>query len=213
MSINNISQSDLKEIKEYCKLNNISDTDTFIKSCFDKGYYLEKYGLLDDNGKPKIIEKEVIKEVIIEVEKPVIEYVDVIREIEIVREVPVEKIVIKEVTKEIPVEKIVTIYDNSGENELLSKIQQLEISMSKKVEEMDKLYQTLDKLPIEKIVQVNNNSKEIALQETLQKLKKDNIGKDKKIKELENELTLLLNSNEKKGIFLRGSNLGDTLYK
>jgi hypothetical protein len=77
---------------------------------------------------------EVIKEVIkIEyVEIPVEKIVEVIKEvhiekivekpIEIIKEVPVEKVVIKE----IPVEKIVTIYDNSSENELLLKIQQLE---------------------------------------------------------------------------------------
>jgi len=123
LSTINISQSDLKEIKAYCKLNNISDTEAFIKSCFDKGYYLEKYGLLDDSGKPKVVEKEVIKEVIVEVEKivekPVIEYVDVIREVEkeiekvveIIKEVPVEVIKevekVVEVVKEVPVDRVV----------------------------------------------------------------------------------------------------------
>jgi hypothetical protein len=52
--------------------------------------------------------------------------VEVIKEVVKVEyvEVPVEKIV--EVIKEVPVEKIVTIYDNSSEDELLLKIQQLE---------------------------------------------------------------------------------------
>jgi len=202
----NFSQSQLKEIKEYCKLNDISDTDAFINACFEKGYNIEKYGLLSEDGKP--IEKEVI------VEKRI----------------------------EVPVEKIVTIYDKSDDSELLLKIQQLENQkkefstktqeledvrqefstktqemenifqnkMAKKDEELDELKHNLDKVLAKPPV---DTTKEKALQETLQKLKTQIIEKDKKIKELENELMNFLNSNEKKGIFLRGSNLGDTLYK
>jgi chromosome segregation ATPase len=216
----NFSQSQLKEIKAYCKLNDISDTDAFIKNCFEKGYNIEKYGLLSEDG--KLIEKEII------VEKRV--------------EVPVEVIKVVEVVKEVPVEKIVTIYDKSDDSELLLKIQQLENQkkefstktqemedvrqefstktqemenifqnkMSKKDEEIDKLRHSLDEVLAKPPV---DTTKEKALQETLQKLKTQIIEKDKKIKELENELMNFLNSNEKKGIFLRGSNLGDTLYK
>jgi predicted RNase H-like nuclease (RuvC/YqgF family) len=202
----NFSQSQLKEIKAYCKLNDISDTDAFINACFEKGYNIEKYGLLSEDGKP--IEKEVI------VEKRI----------------------------EVPVEKIVTIYDKSNDSELLLKIQQLENQkkefstktqeledvrqefstktqemenifqnkIAKKNEELDELKHNLDKVLAKPPV---DTTKEKALQETLQKLKTQIIEKDKKIKELENELMNFLNSNEKKGIFLRGSNLGDTLYK
>jgi chromosome segregation ATPase len=59
--------------------------------------------------------------------------------IEIIKEV--EKVVIKEIIKEVPVEKIVTIYDNSSENELLLKIQQLENGIAKKDSELDELRQ------------------------------------------------------------------------
>ena len=82
--------------------------------------------------------------------------------------------------------------------------------MAKKDEELDELKHNLDKVLAKPPV---DTTKEKALQETLQKLKTQIIEKDKKIKELENELMNFLNSNEKKGIFLRGSNLGDTLYK
>jgi hypothetical protein len=68
----------------------------------------------------KRVEIEVIREKRVEIP------VEVIKEVVKVEyvEVPVEKIV--EVIKEVPVEKIVTIYDNSSEDELLLKIQQLE---------------------------------------------------------------------------------------
>jgi len=232
----NFSQSQLKEIRAYCKLNDISDTDAFIKACFEKGYNIEKYGLLSEDGKP--IEKivEVVKEVPVEVIK------EIEKVVEVVKEVPVKVIKVVEVVKEVPVEKIVTIYDKSDDSELLLKIQQLENQkkefstktqemedvrqefstktqemenifqnkMSKKDEEIDKLRHSLDEVLAKPPV---DTTKEKALQETLQKLKTQIIEKDKKIKELENELMNFLNSNEKKGIFLRGSNLGDTLYK
>jgi hypothetical protein len=75
---------------------------------------------------------EVIKEVV------KIEYVEVPVEkiVEVIKEVIVEKEVIKEIIKEVPVEKIVTIYDNSSENELLLKIQQLEQEFSTKTTEI-----------------------------------------------------------------------------
>jgi hypothetical protein len=75
---------------------------------------------------------EVIKEVV------KIEYVEVPVEkiVEVIKEVLVEKEVIKEIIKEVPVEKIVTIYDNSSENELLLKIQQLEQEFSTKTTEI-----------------------------------------------------------------------------
>jgi hypothetical protein len=85
---------------------------------------------------PVEVIKEVVKveyvevpvEKIVTVEKPVEKLVEVIKEVQ------VEKIV--EVIKEVPVEKIVTIYDNSSENELLLKIQQLEQEFSTKTTEI-----------------------------------------------------------------------------
>jgi hypothetical protein len=107
----NLSPKQVRDVEQYCKLNNIEDISTFFQSCFIKGYEIEKFGLL--SGDEKVIEKEIIVEKRVEIpveviiEKPIIEYVEIEKEIikEIPREVIVEKIV--EVTKEIPVEKIV----------------------------------------------------------------------------------------------------------
>ena len=147
--------SELKDLENYCALNNF-DVDKIIKSSFKQGFNIEKYGLLGNTLNES--EKEVIKEVIVEkrVEIPVevikevvkIEYVEVPVEkvvtvekpveklVEVIKEVPVDKVVIKEIIKEVPVEKIVTIYDNSSENELLLKIQQLEQEFSTKTTEI-----------------------------------------------------------------------------
>ena len=92
----------------------------------------------------KRVEIEVIREKRVEIPVEVIkevvkiEYVEVPVEkiVEVIKEVLVEKEVIKEIIKEVPVEKIVTIYDNSSENELLLKIQQLEQEFSTKTTEI-----------------------------------------------------------------------------
>jgi hypothetical protein len=143
-SIINLTQKELKDIQRFCELNKIEDIPTFLRTCAWKGYEIEKYGLLGNMGgiQEKRVEIEVIREKRVEIPVEVIkevfkvEYVEVpvevIKEVpvdkivEVIKEVPVEKVVIQEVIKEVPVEKIVTIYDNSSENELLLKIQQLE---------------------------------------------------------------------------------------
>ena len=138
-----------KDLTRYCELNKFVPED-IVKKSYLEGFSIEKYGLLGGTG--GVQEKEVIKEVIVEkrVEIPVevikevvkIEYVEVPVEkmitvekpierlVEVIKEVPVERVVIKEVVKEVPVEKVVTkieyISDNTQENELLLKIQQLE---------------------------------------------------------------------------------------
>ena len=186
---------------------------------------------------------EVIKEVVrieyVEVEKlvEVIKEVIVEKIVEVIKEVPVDKVVIKEVIKEIPVETVVTkieyISDNTQTNELLLKIQQLETQMSKKDENLDELRHNLDialdkpPVEIEKIVEIikevvveketTDNSlkpKLEALQNTVQKLKQDNIDKDKKIREYEKTIEDIQKFNDdKKALFLKGSNLDDKLYR
>ena len=154
----NFTKQELKDIESFCKLNEL-EKEKFIKECFMQGYYIEKHGLLRKmvGVQEKWVEKEVIREkrvevpieIIKEVEKEVIK--EIIKEVpvekvvekivEIIKEIPVEKVVIKEIIKEVPVEKIVTVYDNSSENELLLKIQQLENGMSKKDNDLDELRQ------------------------------------------------------------------------
>jgi len=59
----NIPKIDGEDVKSFCKLNEIESTDNFLFSCFKKGYYIEKYGLLTD-GEPVFIEKIVEKVVV-----------------------------------------------------------------------------------------------------------------------------------------------------
>ena len=94
----NFSLQEEKEIKDFCKLNELN-YNQFIKECFDKGYRIEKYGLLTIDGQT-VIEKEVIKEVIKEI--PVEKIVGGIEEKEVIKEVEV----LKEVIKEVPIEVI-----------------------------------------------------------------------------------------------------------
>ena len=145
-----LTKQELKDIESFCKLNEL-EKEEFIKECFMQGYYIEKHGLLNPGKTVQVEEKlievpiEIIKEVEKEVIKEIIKEVQVEKVVEkiveVTKEIPVEKVVIKEVIKEVPVEKIVTIYDNSSENELLLKIQQLENGMSKKDSELDELRQ------------------------------------------------------------------------
>ena len=140
-----LNKDELKDLESYCALNKFN-VDEIIKSSFKQGFSIEKYGLLGNMGgiQEKRVEIEVIREKRVEIPVEVIkevvkiEYVEVPVEkiVEVIKEVLVEKEVIKEIIKEVPVEKIVTIYDNSSENELLLKIQQLEQEFSTKTTEI-----------------------------------------------------------------------------
>ena len=174
-----------KDLTRYCELNKFVPED-IVKKSYLEGFTIEKYGLLSKTGgeQEKRVEIEVIREKRVEIPVEVIkevvkiEYVEV--PVEVIKEVFVEVPVEKEVVKEIPVEVVVTkieyICDNTQENELLLKIQQLESEgrefstkttemenifqdkMSKKEQELDELRQELDKQldrpPVEKIVEV-----------------------------------------------------------
>lgn len=85
----------------YCQLNNITDVQKLAKETFKKGFSSLKYPETPIGpSKQKIIEKEIIKEVPVEIIKEVI--VEKIVEKEVIKEVPVEKIV--EIIKEVPIE-------------------------------------------------------------------------------------------------------------
>lgn len=76
-----LSNQDYKDLMTFCELNEIKLVDDFVRLCFRKGYYIEKYGLLNQGQLPEVIdrelEREVVKEVIVEkevfIEKPVID--------------------------------------------------------------------------------------------------------------------------------------------
>ena len=232
----NLSQKEIKDIQRFCELNKIEDIPSFLRTCAWKGYEIEKFGLLGKTGgiEEKRVEIEVIREKRVEIPVEVIkevvkvEYVEVpvevIKEVpvdkivEVIKEVPVERVVIQEVIKEIPVEKIVTIYDNSSENELLLKIQQLEnrppeiVEVEKIVEiekEVEKIVEVIKEVVVEKTT--TDNSKQKALEETIQKIRTELQLKNKEINDLKLTISDIQKQGGSKGVYMDGSNLGKIL--
>ena len=207
-----------KDLTRYCELNKFVPED-IVKKSYLEGFTIEKYGLLSKTGgeQEKRVEIEVIREKRVEIPVEIIkevvkiEYVEV--PVEVIKEVFVEvlvekevvKEVVKQVVKEVPVETIVTkieyISDNTSENELLLKIQQLEQEfstktteigiireefstittemenifqdkMSKKDEELDRLRQELDK-------QLDRQPIEKIVEVVVEKEITDNLSKSK----------------------------------
>jgi hypothetical protein len=179
---------------------------------------------------------EIIKEV------PVDRIVEIIKEVpvdrivekvvEVIKEVPLEKIVYvtdqeemnsKIFQKEQEFEEQRQIFstktqelENNFHNEkkeLLSKIQELE-TKEPEVKEIIREVEVIKEIVIEKERDSSLKPKLEALQSTVQKLKQDNIEKDKKIREYEQTIQDIQKfQEEKKAMFLRGSNLDDKLYK
>jgi len=114
----------MRAVSAFCESENIEDIDNFIYLCFKQGFDIKRYGLLGGE-----VSGEVIKEI------------EIIKEIEKIVEVPVE--VIKEV------EKIVQISDDTQINELLLKIDQLNGEISIKTLEIDKIREEFSNKTIE----------------------------------------------------------------
>ena len=227
LSMVNFNSEELRDITSFCKLNELDVTE-FIKSCFDKGYQIEKYGLLTVDGQT-VIEKEIIKEVPVEVIKEVIieKPIEVLKEIEVIKEVVLEKPVevIKEVIiekpietiKEVIVEKEVYVNDDTEINELLLKIQQLEDKPPKVIEKevpVEKIVEVEKVVEVIKEVKVDNKEKQKLLQETIQKLREEIRKKDESILQLEKNIVELKETQGPvRGQFMRSSNLNDNLYR
>jgi len=135
-----LTASQLKSVKEYCNLNNIEDVDKFIVKCYTEGFNIKKYGLIGNDSQPNVIEKEVIKEVPVEV----IKYVDR----EVIKEVPVE--IIKEkvpnVVQEVPVEK-----PNDKTKLLQETLQKLRKELTEKksrIKELEEINKQLESIKI-----------------------------------------------------------------
>jgi hypothetical protein len=128
----------------YCEINGVENIEKLAKETFERGFSLLKYGETP-TGNSTIKEKivEVVKEVIVEKQlPPEIKYVDreVIREVpvekivEIIKEVPIQikgdtQVITKEIIKEVPVEKIVEITNNNEIERLLKKNSELETEL------------------------------------------------------------------------------------
>jgi hypothetical protein len=181
---------------------------------------------------------EVIKEV--PVDRVIEKVVEIVKEIpvervvikDVIKEVPVEKIVYvtdqeemnsRIFQKEQEFEEQRQIFStktrelennfHNEKNELLLKIQQLE-TKEPEVKEIIREVEVIKEIVIEKDGDSSLKPKLEALQSTVQKLKQDNIEKDKKIREYEQTIQDIQKfQEEKKAMFLRGSNLDDKLYK
>ena len=184
----------MQTVSAFCDAQEIKDVDNFVYLCFKQGFDIKKYGLLGKtlNEDEKHLKKGIVGEKQVEIE--------VIREIRV--EVPVE--VIKEVEK--IVTKIEYISDKKIENDLNETI-------TKKDEEIDKLSQTLDELRRNLDITVDDNKTKM-LQQTIQNLNTEIRELKKKIEELEKKLLekpkQLVDVPAK---FHGGSNLNDDLYK
>jgi len=215
---------DLKDkIWNYCRLNDITDLNDFMIKTLKKGFDIEVYGLLGEtnNDGENLVEKEIIVEKRVEIPVEVIKEVEKV--VEVIKEIPVDRVVEKEIyiTDDNQINELVGKVSNLEENifqlnqEIESerkifstKVEEMEIffqkEMSKKNEELDELRQSLD-------IKLDDN-KEKMLQDTLQKLRKELLDKNKKIEELQNiNKDLQLLNTQKKGFYMRGSNLNDTL--
>ena len=192
-----LNSKEYQDLTKYCELNKLV-LGNIVKKSYLEGFMIEKYGLL--NGSESTKEVEVIKEVIKYVEVPVVEEKEVIK----IEYVEVEKIV--EVIKEVPVTNLDNICDKPQLNELLSKIQQLE-------NRPPEIIETIKEVIVEKETSDNKLKPKLdALQNTVQKLKLDNIEKDKLIKEYEKTIQDIQKFNEgTKAMYLKGSNLDNKL--
>ena len=205
----------MQAVSAFCDANNIEDKDDFIYLCFKQGFDIKKFGFLGEtlNEGEKDLKTDGIGEKRVEIE--------VIREIRV--EVPVE------VIKEVPVEKVVTkveyICDKDSENELFGKIEQLEKEISKKDEKLDELRRNLDivldKPPVEiekiveveKIIEVDKSSEKLKMMSTtLQNLRNDLSLKNERITELEKiNQELQRTANLQSATYMKGSNLNSRI--
>lgn len=192
--------SDLvKQIDEYCKLNNITDINKYINQLLRDGFNVAKYGSGPFTSQPqeKIVEKEVIKTVEVPVE------VEVIKEVRVEVEVPVE------VEKIVEKEKIVHVSDDAKVNELLDKIKKLE---DDGVEQENKKQQEIEALQSSiKSIQADFGIKERDYEEKIRKYEENETLLKEKIIELESRKTESKKDiyGDNRGGYSFGSNLMD----
>lgn len=191
-----LSQQQLKNVQEYCRLNDIEDVDKFIIRCFTEGYNIKKYGLLGVNDEPQIIEREVEKivEVIKEVEKIVEVVKEVpgpIKEIEVIKYV--DRDVVREIKVEVPIKEVVPNTDNNWD----------ELKKEREV-----LIEKLNNC--EKTTTFDSQGKQKQLQDTLNKLRRELSEKNNKINKLEKTIEESKTNDKPVGaVYLKGSNLNN----
>lgn len=174
----NFTNKELKEIISFCNLNEL-DINDFIKKCFDKGYNIEKYGLIGDDkemSEPKVIEKIIEKEVIKEVE------------------VPVEKIIEKEIIVSNNEEVNNLSSENSQLKEEIKELKKEKSVLKRKITILEKKSDEPTTNVVEEVKIPDDKLKK--LQETISKLIDDVREKDHMISELKKNVVKPKNSNE-----------------
>jgi hypothetical protein len=141
-----------KEFILYCELNNIKDINKTAQETFNRGFSLLKYGETPTGSstiveviKEVVVEKEVIVDREIRVPYEVIKEVPVEKIIEVIKEVPIEvkgetQVITQEVIKEVIVEKLIDDYDCKN------MIVTLTEANRKLKEELDNITTSLEKL-------------------------------------------------------------------
>jgi len=208
-----------KDILSFIKLNEIEDVDVFINKCFKKGFDLDRFGLLGTETEIKEVEK--IIEKIVEV--PVEKIVEVIKEIPSPPvEIEVIKYVDREIIKEVPVEKIVTkteyisTVDDEKIFQLNKDLEEERRKFSTKVTEMENIFEKEKNdllLQIEKLNGDKSNDKVKMIENTLLNLRKELQLKQTRINELEDKVKNLDEQLSKNinAIYLKGSNLNQKI--
>jgi predicted RNase H-like nuclease (RuvC/YqgF family) len=195
-------------LESFITLNKIEDEDKFNKKCWKQGFDIEKYGLLVPVG--------TVQEKIIEIP------IEKIVEKEIIREIFVDKIV--ELPVEVVIEKQVFLTDDQKVNELIAELEKAQnqiVNLSQEILRLsskppvEKIIEVPVEVVVEKIVEVGSleetNKKQQMLQETIQKLRQELQKKTQEISDLNEKINNRHFTSDVKGIYLDGSNLNKTI--
>jgi len=204
----NLSYSEGIDLESFITLNKIEDEDKFNKKCWKQGFDIEKYGLLFPVG--------TVQEKIIEIP------IEKIVEKEIIREIFVDKIV--ELPVEVVIEKQVFLTDDQKVNELIAELEKAQnqiVNLSQEILRLsskppvEKIIEVPVEVVVEKIVEVGSleetNKKQQMLQETIQKLRQELQKKTQEISDLNEKINNRHFTSDVKGIYLDGSNLNKTI--
>jgi predicted RNase H-like nuclease (RuvC/YqgF family) len=182
----NLKESQKTDLIKFCNLNQL-DIEEFITFCFKKGYYIEKYGSLNENENEAYLNKR-IEDLMVELQKekskpPRIEYIEV------------EKVV----------EKEVKVIDDNELSELNTKLKDLETENEELKNKLQSYQEDLDH-------NVKLNSQELKnLQDKVNNLKRELVIKDRELERLNEKINDLEDLARTKVKFLRSSNLNEDL--
>jgi hypothetical protein len=185
-----LSNTEHKDLISYCNLNDLLISDVVSKS-FIKGFNIEKYGLLGEESKTI----EVIKEIPVEKIVEVIREVPIEKVIEVIREVPVEKVV--EVIREVPIEKVVEVIREVPIEKVVEIVKEvtsppIEVKVVEYVDREVIIEVPVEKI-VEKIVNIYDNSQIDELIGKTEQLKQENELFSNKVADLESQVEVVAN--------------------